>query len=53
MIVTTGRCWYPPAKNATKTIPIVMVGNPDPVKEGFVAVCPAGRQRQGFSGISY
>jgi putative ABC transport system substrate-binding protein len=37
LIVTTGRVPALAAKDATTTIPIVMIGNPDPVGAGLVA----------------
>ena len=37
VIVTTGPSATGPAKEATKTIPIVMMNDPDPVGEGYIA----------------
>ena len=47
ILVAGGTIWVQAAKNATKTIPIVMVGSPsDPVEAGLVeSLCASRRQR--------
>jgi putative ABC transport system substrate-binding protein len=53
LIVTTGRRPALAAKSATTTIPIVMMGNPDPVGEGLVtSLARPGGNVTGFSGLS-
>jgi putative tryptophan/tyrosine transport system substrate-binding protein len=54
LIVTTGRAPALAAKNATTTIPIVMMNFPDPVSEGLVAsLARPGGNVTGFSSLSY
>src|SRR5215470_1240793 len=54
LIVTTGRGPALAAKNATTTIPIVMMNFPDPVGEGLIAsLARPGGNVTGFSGLSY
>jgi putative tryptophan/tyrosine transport system substrate-binding protein len=54
LIVTTGRVPALAAKNATTTIPIVMMNFPDPVGEGLVAsLARPGGNVTGFSSLSY
>ena len=54
LIVTTGRAPALAAKNATTTIPIVMMNFPDPVGEGLVAsLARPGGNVTGFSSLSY
>jgi putative ABC transport system substrate-binding protein len=53
LIVTTGRVPALAAKSATTTIPIVMMGNPDPVGEGLVtSLARPGGNVTGFSGLT-
>jgi putative ABC transport system substrate-binding protein len=52
LIVTTGRVPALAAKSATTTIPIVMMGNPDPVGEGLVtSLARPGGNVTGLSGL--
>jgi putative tryptophan/tyrosine transport system substrate-binding protein len=54
LIVTTGRAPALAAKNATTTIPIVMMNFPDPVGEGLVvSLARPGGNVTGFSSLSY
>jgi putative tryptophan/tyrosine transport system substrate-binding protein len=54
LIVTTGRAPALAAKNASTTIPIVMMNFPDPVGEGLVAsLARPGGNVTGFSSLSY
>jgi putative tryptophan/tyrosine transport system substrate-binding protein len=54
LIVTTGRAPALEAKNATTTIPIVMMNFPDPVGEGLVAsLARPGGNVTGFSALTY
>ena len=53
LVVTTGRVPALAAKNATTTIPIVMITNPDPVGDGLVAgLARPGGNVTGFSGLA-
>jgi putative ABC transport system substrate-binding protein len=53
LIVTTGRAPALAAKNATTTIPIVMMNFPDPVGEGLVAsLARPGGNVTGFSSLA-
>src|SRR5262245_44872746 len=53
IVVAGGPTWIQAAKNASKTIPIVMVSSIDPVERGLVeSLAPPGGNVTGFSSLS-